>query len=127
MVCTIDSASSSESSYEVVSSTVSRFCACATSASSSALISGQLACAALLRDEADEVAYELVGVGGELLEHLALPGRLDLRVAQERAQLGHLVHRAGERSEIGRDRVDPVGFLRRLEERARVHALRDGH
>ena len=55
-------ASSSESSYDVVSSTVRRFCACATSASSSALISAQLAGPALLGDEADEVADELVGV-----------------------------------------------------------------
>ncbi len=63
----------------------------------------------------------------ELLEHLALARRLDLRVAQERAQLGHVVHRAGERGEIGRDRVDAVRLLRGLEERARVHAVRDGH
>ena len=88
---------------------------------------GQLAGPALLGGEADEVADELVGFPGELLEHLGLPSRIDLRVAKERAQLGHVVHRARERGEVGGDRVDAIRLLRGPEERAGVHALRDCH
>ena len=88
---------------------------------------GQLARAALLGDEPDEVADELVAVCRQLPEDVGLAGRLDLRVAQERAQLGHLVHRACERGEIGCDRVHAIGVLRGLEERAGVHAVRDRH
>src|SRR5918995_6016288 len=87
----------------------------------------QLARSALLRDEADEVADELVGTGGDLLEHLGFARRLDLRVAEERAQLGNLVHGASDRGEVAGDRVHAARVLRGLEERAGVHALRDGH
>src|SRR5688572_5272827 len=87
----------------------------------------QLARSALLRDEADEVADELVGTGGDLLEHLGLARRLDLRIAEERAQLGNLVHGASDRGEVAGDRVHAARVLRGLEERAGVHALRDGH
>src|SRR5687767_854801 len=41
---------------------------------------GQLAGPALLGGEADEVADELVGLRGELLEHLRLTRGIDLRV-----------------------------------------------
>ena len=88
---------------------------------------GQLGRTPLLGDEPDEVADELVSVGGELLEHRGLPLRLDLGVAQERAELRHLVGRGRERVEVGRDRVHAVRLLRGLEERACVHALRDRH
>ena len=70
---------------------------------------------------------ELVGLGRELSEHVGLARRLDLRVAEEGAQLRHLVHGSGDGGEVVRDRIDATGFLRGLEERAGVHALRDCH
>ena len=87
----------------------------------------ELSRSALLRDEPDEVAHELVGVDGDLGEHLGLARRVDLGVAQERAQLGHLVHRGRDRGEVACHRADTVRFLRGLEERAGVHAVRDRH
>ena len=127
IVCTIDVASSSESSYdgrELDGKSVLRLRDERVELGADLR---NLARAALLRDEPDEVANELVAAFRQLAEDVGLAGRVDLRVAQERAQLGHLVHRACERGEIGCDRVDAVGVLRRLEERARVHAVRDCH
>ena len=106
-----------------MSSTVSRFCALRDERVELRADLRELARAALLRDEPDEVAHELVAVRRQLPEDVGLARRLDLRVAQERAQLGHLVHRAGERRKIGRDCVHAVGVLRGLEQRARVHAV----
>src|SRR5262249_1170675 len=86
-----------------------------------------LSSAALLRCEPHEVADELVGISRELGENCGLPSRLDLRVAEERAELGHVVHCRCQRGEVGRHGVDALRLLRRLEERAGVHALRDCH
>jgi hypothetical protein len=52
-----------------------------------------------------KVAHELVGVDRDLLEHGSLAGRFDLRVAQERSQLGHVLHRLGSAGEVGGHRV----------------------
>ena len=87
----------------------------------------ELAGAALLRCEAHEVPDELVGARADLVEDLGLPGRVDLRVAEERLERGHVLERGGERGEVGCDGVDPVLVPRGLEERAGVHALRDCH
>ena len=70
---------------------------------------------------------ELVPVRDQLREHFGLAGGVDLRIAEKGAQLGHVVDRCRERGEVGGDRVDAVRLLRRLEERAGVHALRDCH
>ena len=127
IVCTIDCASSSESSYDVVSSTERRFCDCATSASSSVLISGISPARPFSAASRTKLRTSSSAVRGQLREHLGLACRVDLRVAEERAQLGHLVHRCRERAESAATASTRSGLLRRLEERAGVHALRDGH
>ncbi len=93
MVSTIDCASLSESSYD--GRELDRQAVLRLRDERVELLAelGNLAGAALLGREAHEVADELVGIGGELPEHRGLAGRVDLRVAQERAQLGHVVHR----------------------------------
>ena len=82
---------------------------------------------ALLGDDADEVADELVGLGKHRLEHLGLFRRIELRVADQRPQLGHLVDRFDERAELVAHLVDAALRLGRLEERSRVRAGDDCH
>ena len=86
-----------------------------------------LAGAALLGEQADEVADEVVVALQQLAERRALRARVELRVAQQAAQLGHVVDGLDERGEVGADGVEAAGVLRRLEERARVGAVDDGH
>src|SRR5437763_2251210 len=44
----------------------------------------------LLRPEAQEVAHEVVGAAEQVLDHRSFRRRLELRIAQDRAQLRHL-------------------------------------
>ena len=55
---------------------------------------------ALLGHEEEEVPHELLRVADEGGERLALDPRLDLRVAQERAQLGRLLNGRREVGEL---------------------------
>ena len=82
----------------VVSSTARRFCAWATSASSSALISGISPARPFSATRRTKLRTSSSASAASCSSTAALPVRLDLRVAQERAQLGHLVHRARERA-----------------------------
>src|SRR5918996_1671117 len=88
---------------------------------------GELAGAALLGDEPDEVADELVAVGGELVEEGGLFPRVDLGIAEERAQLRNVVQRARELAEVCCDLLEPPLLPSGLEERSGVHPLRDRH
>ena len=86
-----------------------RPCARSTSASNSSRDLAKLARAALLRDEADEVADELVGALGDLAEHVGLRRRVELRVGEERARARAIASTASANSrEVARDRVDAV-------------------
>ncbi len=109
------------------SSTVRRFSARATSASNSRLTSASSPSATLVGHDAQEVADELVAAGGELVEDGGLPCRIDLRVPEKRGERRHLVDRLRERREVGRHGLHATRFLRRLVERAGVHALCDCH
>ena len=123
---TIERASSSESSYAVVSSTASRFWARATSASSSALISASSPARPFSATSRTKLRTRSSAPAASC-SRTRPSRRVDLRVAEERAELGHLLDRAGERGEVRRDLLEPPLLLRGLEERAGVHALRDGH
>ena len=87
----------------------------------------ELGRAALLGEEEDEVAQQLVGVGEDLAQRRRALVALDLRVREQAAQLGHLVDRGGELAELGVDDVELAGLLGRLEERPSVQAGGDGH
>jgi len=87
----------------------------------------ELACAALLGEEEDEVPQQLVGVREDLTQRRRALVALDLRVREQPAQLGHLVDGCGELAELGMDDVELAGLLGRLEERAGVQAGCDGH
>ena len=52
---------------------------------------------------------------------------IELRVGEERLELGRLLERGGELGELVARDVDGALVLRGLVERARVHAVRDGH
>ena len=125
---TIAAASSSDSSWAVVSSTARRPRARSTSASNSSAIAGISPARPFSATSAEEVAHELVGAAGHLVEHARLRRRVELRVREERLELGRLDERRGELAELARERPStrPCS-LRGLEQRARVHALRDGH
>ena len=61
------------------------------------------------------------------LEHLDLLARVELRVLEHAAQLGHGLDRGDEVAELLVDDVEPLLLLGRVEERARVDAVGDGH
>src|SRR5581483_1014040 len=87
----------------------------------------ELADAALVRDDEQEVPEERLLVADEVLEDARLRARLELRVAQDRAQLRRLRDR---RREVG-DRLvhlrEPPVLLRRREQRLGVDAMRYGY
>ena len=80
----MESASSSESSNAVVSSTIRRFCSRRDERVELAVDLLELDGAALLDDEQEEVVHELVGVAGDVLEHRRLRARVELRVVEQR-------------------------------------------
>jgi hypothetical protein len=53
--------------------------------------------------------------------------RVELGVLEHAPQLGHLGDRGGEVAQLLVDDVELAGVAGRLEERPRVHAVRDGH
>ena len=113
------------SSYAVVSSTVSRRSSPRHQPLELALDLAELPAAVLLDDEQEEVADELVGAAEDVLERLRLRARIDLRVAQQRVELGHVVDRGREVAELLADGREPPRLLRGFEERARVRAVGD--
>ena len=86
-----------------------------------------LADAALLGREPQEVAHELVRVADEVREHGGLRGRMELRVAEDRAQPGRVTHGCREVGHLLVDDLEPAVLLRRLEERLRVPAVNRGY
>src|SRR5215210_5954974 len=78
-----------------------------------------LARAALLRHEQDEVPDEVVGAAEDLAEHGRLLLRVELGVLEHAAQLRHRADRRREITELLVDDVELAVLLRRLEERAR--------
>src|SRR5581483_6931393 len=85
-----------------------------------------LARAALLRRQLEEVREQRLGVAGEVGEDRRLLRRLELRVAEDGAELRRLGRRGrevGQRLVHGRK---PAGVLRRAEESLGVDAVRDG-
>ena len=87
----------------------------------------ELAGAALLRDEPDEVADERVAAGRRPARG-RWPSRAGSSCGLARnAWSSGSLERARRARRGSRDGVDAVLLLRRLEEGARVHALRDGH
>src|SRR5215204_75315 len=87
----------------------------------------ELRVAAFLREEEDEVADQLVGVGEDLAQCSRPLVALDLRVREQAAQLGDRVDGCDEFAELGVNDVERARLLRRLEERPGIHAGRDGH
>src|SRR5919109_490214 len=83
--------------------------------------------ATLLRDEAEEVAHELVGVTEQLVEHRRLRARLELRVTQHGAQLGNVVDGGGEVGELLADLLQAAVLLRGIEQCPRIRAVDDGY
>src|SRR5919109_1768838 len=67
--------------------------------------------AALLDEDAQEVEKAAVGALEDVLEGRTLRRPLDLRVAEEAAQLGRGLERRGEVVELRADLVEDVGFL----------------
>ena len=88
---------------------------------------GNLAQPPLLRQQAEEVAKDGVGLPEDRVEPGLLGPYVDLRVEQEPAQLGGRFGRLDEVAEVRPDLVEPPGVLRRAEQRLRVDALGYGH
>ena len=84
-----------------------------------------LARAALLGREEEEVLDERLVVACEVGEDARLHRRLELRVAQHRAELGRLLDRGGEVGERLVHLREAAGLLGRLEQRLGVDAVRD--
>src|SRR5215213_11595120 len=82
---------------------------------------------ALLREEQDEVANELVCVREDLAQRRRAIVAVDLRVREQRPQLGHLVDGGGKLPQLRVDDVELAHLLGRLEERPGVHARGDCH
>ena len=124
---TIEAASSSDSSYAVVSSTATRPCARSTSAWNSSRISGNLARAAL-RPRAR------AGSCGRARRHprtarraRSTSPRLDLGVGEESRELGRRLDRVGELGEVTLHCLDAALASGGLEEGARIQALGNCH
>src|SRR5712691_2656681 len=86
-----------------------------------------LADAAFLGGQPKEIAEELVGVSEQLLQQLRLRARIELRVAQDGPQLGHVVDGGGEVAELGVNLLQALLLLRGVEQRARIGAMDDGY
>ena len=120
-------ASASESSTAVVSSTVDRPLVLGDQPLELAGDLLQQAAAALVREQQHEVADELVGALEQVLQRRGLRTRVELRVAQQLAQLGHVGGRLRELGETGANLIEPALVERRVEQRPRVDAVHDAH
>src|SRR5690348_2443154 len=87
----------------------------------------ELAGAALLRDDLEEVREQRLVVACEVGEDRGLGGRLELWVSQDGAQLGRLRLRVGEVGERLVHLLEPARVLRRAEEGFGVDAVGDGY
>src|SRR5579885_3027342 len=83
--------------------------------------------AALLDQEPQEVADELVGSAEHLVEHVRLHVRLDLGVLEQHGQLLDGVERGDQVLEVGPHGVEAALLPGGVEERPRVDAVRDGY
>src|SRR6266511_3134382 len=92
-----------------------------------ALDLAQLPAAVLLDGEQQEVAQQLVRPAEDVLEHLHFRARVELRVAEHRVELGHVVERRDEVAELLAHGREATVLLRGLEEGARVGAVGDAH
>ena len=84
-----------------------------------------LADAALLGREPEEVAQQLLGASEQVLEHGGLRARLELRVAQDRAQLGHVGDGTREVGQLLVHLWEAPVLLGRLEESLGVDPVRN--
>ena len=83
--------------------------------------------AALLDQQPEEVARELVRVAEHALEHVGFHARVGLGVRGQRVELGHLVERGCDVRELCADGLELAALGGGLEERARVDSLRRGY
>jgi hypothetical protein len=87
----------------------------------------QLSAAVLLHGQQQEVAHERVRAAEHVVERLRLRARIELRVLEQRVELRHVVDRRDEVAQLLAHLGEPALFLRGLDERAGVHAVRNGH
>src|SRR6187551_274022 len=87
----------------------------------------QLAGASLRGDQADEVPDDRVATLRHLVEDARLGARVELRVGEEGLELRARLERVRQLRELVARHVDAVLVARGLEQRARVHAVRDRH
>src|SRR5918996_5056207 len=87
----------------------------------------ELAGTAFLDSQQDEVAHELVRAAQDLLDDARLLARVELRVGERAAELGHGRQRGDEVAQLLVGDGEPLLLARGLEEGARVHAVGDGH
>ena len=81
--------------------------------------------AALLDQQAQEVEDERIGLARDRVDGGGLRALVELRVAEQLAELGHLPLGLDEVAEVAADGGHAPGLLRRLEQRARVGAVDD--
>src|SRR5918996_6007189 len=85
----------------------------------------ELAGTAFLDSQQDEVAHELVRAAQDLLDDARLLARVELRVGERAAELGHGRQRGDEVAQLLVGDGEPLLLARGLEEGARVHAVGD--
>src|SRR3954447_11113088 len=84
-----------------------------------------LARATLLREQADEVDGLLVCVAEHVEQDLRLDALVELGVLEHRGELRHLVDGGREVGQLLAHGLEVVGALRGVEQRPRIHAVRD--
>ena len=84
-----------------------------------------LARSPLLDEQTQEVQDQGVGFSRDRLDRRDLGATVELRVAQELVELGHLPRRLDEVAQVLADLCQAPGLLRGLEERPRVCAMDD--
>ena len=80
-----------------------------------------------MRPFSEKVADQLVGATEDLIERCRPLVRVELGIREQAAQLGDRRERCDEVAELGEDRLEPLLFLRCLEERPCVQAGGNGH
>jgi hypothetical protein len=87
----------------------------------------QRARAALVGEDEQEVAQQLLAAAQQVLDCTCARARVELRVAQQLAQLRHLGLRLHDLRQVVADGPEPVLVARRLEQRRRIHAVNYRH